>query len=42
MYAKTYHMVVGLEDDEEEAFLKQNLDLVPLLFVNLDELLLKK
>lgn len=35
-------MTKGLEDDKEKALLMKNPDLVPLLLVNVDELLLKK
>lgn len=42
MYAETCNMAEGLKDDKEEIFERHNPDLVPLLLVNLDELLLKK
>ena len=39
LHAETYNMTEGLEDDEEEYLLQQNLNLVPLFLVHLDKVL---
>ena len=39
LHAETYNMAEGLEEDEEEYLLQQNLNLVPLFMVHLDKIL---
>ena len=41
MHAKTCNMAEGLEEDEEEYLLQQNLDLIPLFNIHLDKIMSK-